>query len=88
MIIHLVIIEDRHADVDPHLFTTQAAAVAFARKTAEAKGLPDVTAEEWNGGVFPFYATHPTVDDSVWVTDCDSVWVTDRELDAPEDGDQ
>lgn len=61
--VYVVMVNDRHTDPEPFVFSTEDAAVAFARETArdwlvELLG----AAEGWL-----YYAKHPTESDEVWV---------------------
>lgn len=63
MDLYVVMVNDRHTDPEPHLFTTEDAALGYARETARGWLV------EYLGGAdgWLYYAQHPTESDSIWV---------------------
>jgi len=67
--IYVVMVEDRHADLDAELFTDPEQAIAYARRTAhELCRHPESYEEETIEG-WLFYARYSTEGDSVWVVE-------------------
>ena len=72
MTVYVVVVEDRHVDVEFEVFTDQEAAIAYAREQAEAGA-----AAVWHREVVEhnpdavegrlYYATYSVEDDCVWV---------------------
>jgi hypothetical protein len=63
--VYVVMMDDRHADPEPEVFTDQDAAIAYARKFAEGNGR-EVDEHEPPPG-WLYYATYSVESDSVWV---------------------
>jgi len=61
--IYIVMVNDRHTDPEPYLFSTREAAMDLAQR--EAVGWLVVQEPAPDGWLF--FATHETEDDSVWV---------------------
>jgi predicted alpha-1,6-mannanase (GH76 family) len=62
--IYVAMVDDRHRDPEPHLFTTAAAAIAYARERAEGWLVEDDAGDDIS---WLYYATHRTESDAVWV---------------------
>lgn len=62
MDLYVVIVDDRHADPEPYLFSTEEAAMSYARQTAQDWLVEAETPDGWL-----YYATHRSEGDSVWV---------------------
>ena len=72
MTVYVVVVEDRHVDVEFEVFTDQDAAVAYARKCAQegADAVWHREVVEHNPDAVEgrlYYATYSVEDDSVWV---------------------
>jgi len=63
--VYVVMLCDRHADPEPAVFTTEAAALDRAREIAADWLVEDEPPAGWL-----YYAEHPTEDDAVWVVAC------------------
>jgi len=63
MELYVVMVNDRHTDTDAYVFSTQEAALDFARHTAQDWLVEDP--EPPTGWLY--YAEHPTEEDSIWV---------------------
>jgi hypothetical protein len=63
MELYVVIVNDRHTDTAAYPFSTEAAALDFARRTADGWLVED--SEPPDGWLY--YAEHPTESDSIWV---------------------
>lgn len=67
--VYVAMVADRHCDPEPYVFTTEAAAVAFARKWARDHArTPDDVEENQTPDGWLYYADHSTEGDCVWVT--------------------
>jgi len=76
MTIYVTMVADRHTDPEPYLFTTAAAAIAYAEAAAAENATdPDDIEEEPVEG-WLYYARYSV--------EGDSVWVLGKEIDAPE----
>jgi hypothetical protein len=77
MTIYVVMVADRHADPVPYLFSTEAAAVEYAREAARDWLIEDDAGDDIG---WLYYATHPTESDAVWVIakEVDELWVPRR----------
>jgi hypothetical protein len=60
--LYVVMVNDRHFDPEPYLFSTEAGALGFARERARDWLAESAPPEGWL-----FYADHPTEEDAVWV---------------------
>ncbi len=60
--VYVAMICDRHTDPIPEVFTTEEAAVAYARAVAADWLHEDTAPDGWL-----YYAKHPTEEDAVWV---------------------
>lgn len=58
-------INDRHSDIEPYVFSTPEAAIEFARNTAHELGSGEVEEREVRGWLY--YATYRGDENSVWV---------------------
>lgn len=61
--VYVAMICDRHTDPVPEVFTTEEAAIAYARKVADGWLVEQVGGHDG----WLYYASHPTEDDAVWV---------------------
>lgn len=61
--LYVVMVNDRHKDPEPYVFSTEDAAVDFARETARGWLVEHLGGHDG----WLFYAQHPTEDDSIWV---------------------
>lgn len=70
MKIYIAMIADRHTDVEAHVFTQPAAAIAFARATAiENAHEGEADLEEESIPSWLYYARYSPEGDSVWVVE-------------------
>lgn len=69
MTIYVVIVNDRHTDPEPHLFSTRELAIENARlqAVANARMPKDIEEEAEPPGDWLFLATYSVEGDSVWV---------------------
>ncbi len=79
MTIYVAMVDDRHEDTKPHLFSDPERAVEFAkRKIAELAGDPDEVELEpipdWSDWIYS--ASHET--------SSSAVWIVPREMDEPD----
>jgi hypothetical protein len=61
--VYVVMVNDRHRDPEPYVFSTEEEALAYARETAR-----DWLVEYLGGhDGWLYYAQHPSENDNVWV---------------------
>jgi hypothetical protein len=60
--VYVVMVDDRHADTEPWLFSSEDTAMAYARRVARDWLVEDAAPEGWL-----YYAKHPVEEDAVWV---------------------
>lgn len=77
MIVYVAVVEDRHADPDPQVFTDREAAIAWALKeaTESARGGPEDVEVLNLPQYYEFYVSYSP--------ESDCAWVVKRELDDP-----
>ncbi len=75
--LYVVMVNDRHTDPEPNVFSDPSAAVEYARATAKASARRDEDFEETPVAGWLYHATYSV--------EGDSVWVVEKELDAPDD---
>ena len=64
MDLYVVMVNDRHTDPEPWLFSSEDVAMAYARRVAR-----DWLVEQVGGADgWLFHAQHPTEGDAIWVT--------------------
>lgn len=61
--VYVVMVDDRHADTEPHLFSSKDAALDFARRRADGWLVEQPEPPEG----WLYYAYHPTEGDAIWV---------------------
>lgn len=71
VLVYVVMVNDRHDDPQPHVFTTAEAAITFARNfaTERAGHNPDAFAERKPNGDELYYAVYSVENDCVWVVE-------------------
>jgi hypothetical protein len=62
--VYVVMVNDRHRDPEPVLFSTAEAAIGYARERARDWLVEDDAGDDLG---WLYYATHPSESDSVWV---------------------
>lgn len=65
--VYVVMVEDRHTDPEPFVFSTAEAAITFARREAHDLSHGDDQVEESDIGGWLYYATYSNEGDRVWV---------------------
>lgn len=74
MKIYVAMINDRHTDPEPYMFSTAEAAIEYARRCAHEYAHQPEDVEEDEIGGWLYYASYSG--------ESDSVWVIEKELDA------
>lgn len=75
MKVYVAMVNDRHIDSEPYVFTTAEAAIAYARAAAHENAHARADVEEQAVDGWLYYANYSPEDDSVWVVE--------KEVDAP-----
>lgn len=67
-VVYVAMIADRHTDVEPHVFSTPGAAIAYARSEALAGArAPEDVDENYTPKGWLYHATYSSEGDCVWV---------------------
>lgn len=64
--VYVAMVNDRHTDPEPHVFTTAQAAIDYARATAHQNARPGLPVE-YDIDAWLYHASYSTEGDSVWV---------------------
>lgn len=67
MKVYVAMIDDRHTDTEPYVFTTPDAAIAYAQGAASDGAHDDADIEEETIVGWLYYARYSDEGDSVWV---------------------
>lgn len=63
----IVVVEDRHADPDPYVFTNRRAAIDFAWSQAHTYALADTDVEVRDVEGYEYFVSYSPESDKVWV---------------------
>ncbi len=78
MKVYVAMIADRHADVEAHVFTSDRAAIAYAKQCVAAYARHPESVEEQEVAGWLYYASYSPEGDAVWVVERE----VDKELKA------